>query len=289
MASGDSSPSIAVPLQYPTLVEALHHAEPGSTIEIASGHQEYLPDSLIIDKTVVIEGPQGLGGFSASAPLLFGEESIIVATESSTDFVALKRLRFSCRGGLPTVVLASGCVMEECDIESSGVGVDVLARSGGNVRLISCRLHHCQVGISFKGSFAAATLEGTNVERCRCGLVLTGLEVTEGWNTDTLTPLVGVALVENEDADLMIHGWDVKEQAYGTIRRAPPGGEVSVRGWPRESCSTVAGTDLGPVVLHFNGPSINATLFEQDHEGSASGSDDDDDVGEFYDASARQT
>lgn len=269
-SGADGGPLVrAVPsAAWPTIAAAVEEAEDGTKIQVAAGHREALVSPLILDRALLIEGPttplQG-GESSVELPLLSGEESIIVAAGAAQNRVMLRRLQLRIAGGAPAVVIVGGCTIEECEIESAGVGVEVTSRSGDAARILRTLVHGCQVGVSLAGGAAAAVLNGSHIQRCACGIALVGLSVDEGW-TDALASVAGVAVSGNTEADLRIQGWSVRERASGVVREAPPGEEVSIQGWPTEHCSVVAPTDHGPVVLHVKAGSVNATLFEDEEE-----------------------
>merc|ERR1712176_817962 len=80
-------------------------------------------------------------------------------------------------------------------------------------------------------------------------------------------------LSENSESDLRLQAWSVTEKATKVVRQAPPGQEVSVRGWPGEKCSVVVPTDKGAVILLFDGARVNATLFDENENSEDDASD----------------
>ena len=94
-----------------------------------------------------------------------------MAAGSSVASVVLSRLRLRSAGC--ALLLAGGCSVERCEVLGGSVGIEVTKQR--QVRILRCVVRHCEVGISLAG--ASAALEGTHVERCKCGLSLTGLDV----------------------------------------------------------------------------------------------------------------
>lgn len=258
---------------WPTIAAAVEDAEDGTKIEVAAGYHEVLQGPLILDRAILIEGP------GDRDPLLIGEDSIIVAAGAARNRVILRRLRFRISGGAPAIVIVGGCTIEECEIESEGVGLEVAAHSGNAARILRTLVRGCEVGISLAGGASAAVIEGSHVQRCDCGIALTGLNVKEGWS-DALSTFADVTMFENKTADLRIQGWSVQEKATGVVREAPPGEQVSVTGWPLEQSSVVAPTDRGPVVLHVEGGRVNATLWDDEEADEEPRSHSDSDRGE---------
>jgi len=251
-------------VEWPTLAAAAFQAADGTRIELASGHREVLQEPLILEAALCIEGDKLAGTDTGGAlPVLTGEDGIIVAAGPAKNRVMLRRLRLRITGGGPALLVVGGCTVQECDIESTGVGVEVAARSGDAAGLLGTVVHDCQVGVSLAGGAAAALLEGSEMRDCQCGIALTGLDLEEGWS-EALAACADVTMVRSTEADLRIQGWNVLERDTGRMRHAPPGEEVSVRGWPHEQCTVVAPTDHGPVVLHIKGGSLNTTLFEDE-------------------------
>ncbi|CAE8624624.1 unnamed protein product [Polarella glacialis] len=255
--------------EHPTLAAAVEQAFDGTHIQVLSGYSECLAGPLILDRSIFLDGP------ADCSALITGEEGLIVAAGAALNTVVLRRLRIRVVGGCPALLLAGGCTVDRCEVETagSGVGIEVAAHSGNAVQILRSVIRDCQVGVSLAGGAAAAVLDGSHVERCVCGVALTGLHVGEGWS-EVLVSLAGASLALNSEADLRLRAWSVQEQASGLIRHAPPGEEVSVCGWPGEQCNVVAPTDRGPVVLHFNGGKVNATLFEDEDEGCAGSEED---------------
>ncbi|CAJ1354617.1 unnamed protein product, partial [Effrenium voratum] len=250
-------PLKVVPSQWPSIAAAVEAAEEGALIQVQPNYVEQLLQPLILDKNICLAGP-------ADNSALIQGEGLIVAGGKSLSSVVLSRLRFQITGG-PALLLAGGCSVERCEVEcAGGVGVEVAAHS--EVRILRSVVRDCQVGISLAGGAASALLEGTHIERCACGLALTGLDVEEGWG-DVLAPLSGASLTLNE-ADLRLRAWSVREKG-GVMRHAPLGEEISLCGWPYEQCNVVVPTDRGPVVLHINGGKVNATLWDDEDEGTA--------------------
>ncbi|CAK9022951.1 unnamed protein product [Durusdinium trenchii] len=226
-----------------------------------SNHREALLQPMIIDKAICIAGP-------ADASALLEGEGLIVAAGPSMSSVVLSRLRLRVAHGGCALLLAGGCSVERCEVDTAGMGIGIEVASHRDVRVLRCVVRDCEVGISVAGA-AAALLEGTHIERCKCGLSLTGLDVKEGW-CDVLEPLATASLTLNE-VDLKLRGWSVQDQA-GAVRQAPAGEEISLSGWPLEQCNVVVPTDGGPVVLHINGGKVNATLWDDEAEAEEDGS-----------------
>lgn len=266
-----AEPAWIVPsASWPTLAAAVACATDGTHIEVQSGYVETLSEPLILDRAVFIEGP--LDGTAR----LTGDESIVVAGDAVESTVVLRRLELQLSAS-PAILVAGGCTIEACTIEGphppDNVGIEVTAGAGRAARILNSVVRGCQTGISLSGG-AATVLAGTRVELCTDGVVITGLNVKEGWN-EVFGRLENVTFEENSGANMSLRGWSVLEKS-GTLRLAPPGEEVAVRGWPLEACNVVAPTDRGPVVLHFTGGQVNATLFEDDEE--------DDTAADFEDA-----
>lgn len=242
--------------EFATVAAAVQGAGDGTLIQVKPGHAETLAFPLILDHAVYIEGP------ADTSAKLEGEEGLIVAAGGAANTVVLSRLHLRVVGGGPALLLAGGCSVERCEIDTcgNGVGIEVAAHSGSAVQILRSVIRDCQVGISLAGGAAAAILEGTHIERCACGISLTGLDVEEGWS-DALVSLSGASLALNSEADLRLRAWSIREKA-GELRQAPPGREISACGWPSEQCNVVAPTDRGPVVLHFDAGKVNATLWD---------------------------
>eukprot|EP00927_Polykrikos_kofoidii_P072397 TRINITY_DN68518_c0_g1_i1.p1 TRINITY_DN68518_c0_g1~~TRINITY_DN68518_c0_g1_i1.p1 ORF type:complete len:300 (-),score=68.75 TRINITY_DN68518_c0_g1_i1:51-950(-) len=254
--------------EHPTLAEAVAQAVDGTHIELMAGYKEELHAPLIVDKAIFVEGP---GDCSS---LIVGQESVVVAAGSARDAVLFRRVRFRMTGeaGLVGLVIAGGCTLEDCEVEATAVGIEVAARTGNAARLVRSVVRYCEVGISLAGGAHAAVLTSSRVERCTCGIAVTGLDVNEGWN-DALGSLTDVTLADNREADLRLRGWSIREKVDGVVRQAPPGKEVDVVGWPTEQFSVVVPTDAGPVVLHLNKGRVNAALFEKEDEEDADDAD----------------
>eukprot|EP00913_Durusdinium_trenchii_P001284 g1183.t1 len=236
-----------------------------------SNHREALLQPMIIDKAICIAGP-------ADASALLEGEGLIVAAGPSMSSVVLSRLRLRVAHGGCALLLAGGCSVERCEVDTAGMGIGIEVASHRDVRVLRCVVRDCEVGISVAGA-AAALLEGTHIERCKCGLSLTG------W-CDVLEPLATASLTLNE-VDLKLRGWSVQDQA-GAVRQAPAGEEISLSGWPLEQCNVVVPTDGGPVVLHINGGKVNATLWDDEAEAEEDGSVPQDDSFHELDISGKQ-
>lgn len=245
---------------WPSLAAAVACATDGTHIEILSDYSEVIIEPLILDRSICIEGPR-----DCSAKLL-GEESIVIAGEMVGNAVVLRRLHLKLKC-TPALLIAGGCMIENCRIEDSEIGMEVTARTGSSVRILNNIIRNCGTGISLSGG-ASAALAGTRVEDCADAVVITGLDVKEGWN-EVFGTVEDIAFVNNSGANLTLRGWSIYEQS-GAVRLAPPGEVITVRGWPLESCNVIAPTDHGPVVLHFTGSKVNTTLFEDEYEGVAS-------------------
>lgn len=199
-------------LRFPTVAAAVEAASPGTLIRVEQGHTETLLQPMIIDKAICICGP-------ADNSAQLDGEGLIVAAGPNVDSVVLSRLRLRSTHGGAALLLAGGCSIERCEVDTGGqgVGVEVTASTSRLVRLLRCVVRDCEVGVSVAGA-TAALLEGTHIERCRCAVSLTGLDVQEGW-CDVLQSLATASLALNE-VDLKLRGWSVLEKA-GAIRRAP--------------------------------------------------------------------
>lgn len=245
---------------WPTLQAAVEQAGDGTRIKLQSGYKEELSRPLILDRAVFIEGARD------GSSRIVGEESIIVAAGGATNTVLLRRLQIHITCA-PALVIAGGCTIQCCEVRAAGVGIEVAAHAGRAVHVLRSVVRDCDVGISLAGAASGASLEGSRVERCARGVAVTGLDVEEGWS-NVLGSLTGVTL-SNNVADLFLRGWSVKEKASGLVRRAPPGEELSMRGWPKEDLHVVAPTDRGPVVLAFSQGRVNAALFDDEEEEAA--------------------
>jgi len=251
---------------WPTLAAAAAHAMDGTHIQISSGHTEELRGPLILDQAVCIEGPA-----DCSARFV-GADGIIVAAGNRSNTVVVRRIRLYVTAG-PAMVVAGGCTVDTCEIRANGVGIEAASHTGHGVQVRRTVVRGCQVGISLAGGAVAAVLDNARIEHCQCGVLLTGLELEEGWNK-VLVSLAGVAFVET-DADLRVRAWSIREKASGVVRKALPDQEVTISGWPKEPCSNVAPTDGGAVVLTFKEGWVNATLFEAEDDAEEGGSHSD--------------
>mmetsp|Transcript_61579 Transcript_61579/g.115156 ORF Transcript_61579/g.115156 Transcript_61579/m.115156 type:complete len:305 (-) Transcript_61579:76-990(-) len=271
----ESIPRRVVPsAEFPTVASAVEGAENGTLIQVMSAHCEKLESPMILDRALYIEGP------ADNTACLEGEEGLIVAAGGAVNTVVLSRLCLRVHGGGPALLLAGGCSVERCEVDTGGrgVGIEIAAHSGHAVQILRSVVRDCQVGISLAGG-AAAILEGSHVERCICGVALTGLDVEEGWS-NALASLSGASLTLNSEADLRLRAWSIREKD-GSVRQAPPGREISVCGWPSEQCNVVAPTDRGPVVMHFDAGKVNVTLWDAEDDDN----DDGDDAGSNADSS----
>eukprot|EP00434_Breviolum_minutum_P008500 symbB.v1.2.007499.t2/scaffold458.1/size201867/5 len=196
------------------------------------------------------------------------KQGLIVAAGPEVETVVLSRLRLHCTVNSVALLLAGGCSVERCEVDTSGKGVGIEITASSAVRVLRCVLRDCEVGISVAGA-TAALLEGSHIERCRCAVSLTGLDVQEGW-CDILSSLATASLALNE-VDLRLKGWSVLEKG-GAVRQAPLGEEISLSGWPLEQCNVVVPTDRGPVVLHISGGKVNATLWDDEAAEESEGS-----------------
>lgn len=246
---------------WPSLALAAADAPDGTSIQVRAGHTETLSAPLIIDHNICIEGP------AEGSARLFGEESIIVAAGKELDAVFLRNLKLQMQG-VPALVLAGACTVEQCTIEGAVVGVEVAAHAGSVVRIQHSFVHDCRIGISLAGG-SEALLEGSRIERCRQGVAVTGLMIDEGWN-QTLGSLAGATFLRNEEADLVLRAWGIQGRRGRAELRAADDSEVAVLGWPAEACSVVAPLESGGAVLHFNGGNVNATVFDEDGDESES-------------------
>jgi len=263
----DTTASWIVPSpSWPSLAAALARATDGTHIEVLPDYSEVIIEPLILDCSICIEGPR-----DCSAKLL-GEEGIVIAGHMVGNAVVLRRLHLKLSSA-PALLIAGGCMIDNCIIEGAEIGIEVTARSGSAVRILNNRIRNCGTGISLSGG-AAAALAGTRVEDCSDAVVITGLDVKEGWN-EVFGAVEDIAFVNNSGANLTLRGWSIYEQS-GAVRLAPPGEQITVRGWPQEACNVIAPTDHGPVVLHFIGGKVNTTLFEDDYEGGTIDDDDKD-------------
>jgi hypothetical protein len=257
--SVDGKARVVPSAAWPSLVAALESAQDGTHIEVLPDYRETLTEPLILDRAILIDGPA-----DCSARFL-GEEGIVIAGDARMNSVVLRRLEFHL-GAAPALLVAGGCTLLNCSVQGADVGIEVTARTGRAVQILNCLVRGCRTGISFSGR-AATELAGTRVEHCTDAVAITGLDVNEGWN-EVFGTVEGVVFEKNEGANLTLRGWSICEKS-GVVRLAPPGEEIAVRGWPREACNVVAPTDQGPVVLHFTGGQVNATLFEDDYEEGA--------------------
>lgn len=249
---------------WPTIAAAVACAMDGTKIEVQSGHSEVISEPLILDHAIFIEGP------TDCSARLTGDQGMIIAGGSVENGVVLRRLELHV-SATPALLVAGGCTVDGCSIEGAEVGIEVTEKAGSTVRILQSVVRGCQTGISLSGS-ATTALSGTRLERCGDAVAVTGLNVREGWN-EVFRTLEDVVFWENSGANLALRGWSIREKS-GVDRLAPPGEELAVRDWPKEACSVVAPTDRGPVVLHFTGCRVNATLFEDDDDGEGSNEGD---------------
>lgn len=253
-----SQPDWVVPDICPSIAFALADAADGTHIRVLPGHVEELLVPLIIDCAVFIEGPE-----DGSAQLV-GSEGIVVNAGKSKKAVVLRNLNLCIEGGV-ALMIAGGCSVESCVIEAASVGVEIAAHAGQAVSLERSIVQRCRTGVSLAGS-TTIHLEGSSIEHCASGVCVTGLQIEEGWN-QILGRLSKASFVDNSGADLVLRSWSIKESSTEVIRHAILGEEVEVGGWPSDSCSVVARTDSGAVVLHFSGGNVNATIFEEEEGG----------------------
>eukprot|EP00439_Symbiodinium_sp_Y106_P070212 s5111_g12.t1 len=238
------------------------------------GHAETLAFPLILDHAVYIEGP------ADTSAKLEGEEGLIVAAGGAANTVVLSRMHLRVVGGGPALLLAGGCSVERCEIDTcgSGVGIEVAAHSGSAVQILRSVIRNCQVGISLAGGAAAAILEGTHIERCACGISLTGgLERRAGL---PFRGILGTELRGRPSLAGLEHsreGWATptgptwtRDFGVSTPQLSPSFTDAM---HPPEAAApprrAQAPTDRGPVVLHFDAGKVNATLWDGEDDEDA--------------------
>lgn len=240
---------------WPTIASAVENALDGTFIQVRSSHVERLSAPLIIDCNVCIEGP------AQGAAYILGDENIIVAAGKGADAVFLRRLRVRV-AGVPSLLLAGGCTLDRCIVESSDVGIEVAAHAGSVVRIRNCLIQNCSTGISLAGG-TEVMLDGTVIENCLWGVSVTGLTIGEGWN-QTLGSLSSATFKQSREANLILRAWGIRDRHGRADHTAAGRGEAVVHGWPGEACSIVTPLESGGAVLHFSGGNVNATLFEEE-------------------------
>jgi len=244
---------------WPSLASAVADAPDGTLVQVLSGHSETLDAPLVVDSNVCIDGP------AEGSARTFGQESIVVAAGKAKDAVFIRRLKLHIQGG-PALIIAGACTVDHCTFEGADVGIEVASHAGRIVRIQDCFVHECRVGVSLAGG-SEAVLEGTRVQHCDRGVVVTGLAISEGWN-QTLCSLALANFVSNSEANLALRALSICEQGSNMVAE----GEVVLSGWPHEISSAVVPLGRGAAVLHFRGANVNATVFEEEEARPASGS-----------------
>jgi len=244
--------------QWPNIVTAVADARDGTLVQVLPGHVETLDAPLVLDSNVCIEGP------AQGSARVFGQESIVVAAGKAKDAVFIRHLKLHIQGG-PALVIAGACTVDHCTFEGADVGIEVAAHAGRVVRIQDCFIHECRVGVSLAGG-SEAVLEGTRVQTCNRGVVVTGLAICEGWNQQ-LGSLALATFISNSEANLVLRALSIFEHGRQLVAEC----EVVLSGWPHEIFSPVVPLGDGAAVLHFNGANVNATVFEEGGD-AASGS-----------------
>lgn len=254
---------VQVPCQeYPCLSAAVRNSAPGAVIQLAADYTEHLIEPLILDRPITIKGPP-LG--SALATLVVEEGIIVVGLPSSCpdhphtrcrckfndDIIELHGLILKSTS-VPALTLKGACIVEQCNISSPEIGIQVVPHPGGKHTLIrECTIHGCDVGLCFSGDPAECSrLEGNRIEDNFCGISIVGMVLHEG-ASERLAPFVHNTYASNHICDLQLAALEIQEKTSGVVRQSTKGFEVRLKKWPGANCGAMLATNCGAVMLKF--------------------------------------